>query len=95
MTEVSRAICAKIGYPSNVGDVITIRSPGLVTACSTCITTPVAPAPMHHLLVAHADPAGDQRAQPLGQKLRIPVGRVDRMRTSAERTAAAAGTDSR
>ena len=33
------------GYPSKVGEARTIRSPGLVTACSVCITTPVAPAP--------------------------------------------------
>ena len=46
VTETSRAICAKIGYPSNVGDVITMLSPGLVTACSTCMITPVAPAPI-------------------------------------------------
>ena len=46
VTDSSRAICAKIGYPSNVGDVITIFSPGLVTASSTCRITPVAPAPI-------------------------------------------------
>src|SRR6185312_9188531 len=43
ITGSSPAIWAKIGYPSNVGDVITIFSPGLVTACSTCRMTPVAP----------------------------------------------------
>ena len=46
MTDSSRAIWAKIGYPSNVGDVITILSPGLVIALSTCMMTPVAPTPM-------------------------------------------------
>ena len=46
VTDSSRAICAKIGYPSNVGDAITIFSPGLVTACSTCRITPVAPTPI-------------------------------------------------
>ena len=45
VTDVRRAIWAKIGYPSKVGSLNTIRSPGRVTACRTCITTPLAPAP--------------------------------------------------
>ena len=34
------------GYPSKVGELMTIRSPGRVSARRTSRTTPVAPAPM-------------------------------------------------
>ena len=91
VTGSSRAICAKIGYPSNVGDVITIRSPGLGHRMQHLHHHPGRAGADHHLLVAHPDVPGDQasataRGRNSGYRLAASIDSI-----SAERTAGSGG----